>query len=102
MNVAYNIDCMEFMRKMPDNAFSLAVVDPPYGIMESGAKNHTRGKLAKARDYKPFYGGDEKAPTKEYFESLNGFPETKSFLVQTILPIICRVLNLIAGLYGTK
>lgn len=70
MNVAYNIDCMEFMRKMPDNAFSLAVCDPPYGIMESGAKNHTRGKLAKARDYKPFYGGDEKAPTKEYFREL--------------------------------
>lgn len=70
MNVAYNIDCMEFMRKMPDNAFSLAVVDPPYGIMESGAKNHTRGKLAKARDYKHFYGGDEKAPTKEYFREL--------------------------------
>ena len=31
MNVAYNRDCMEAMRKMPDNAFDLAVVDPPYG-----------------------------------------------------------------------
>ena len=25
-------DCMEFIRQMSDNAFDLAVVDPPYGI----------------------------------------------------------------------
>lgn len=31
MNVAYNMDCMEAMREMPDNAFDLACVDPPYG-----------------------------------------------------------------------
>lgn len=30
MNVAYNRDCLEAMREMPDNAFDLAVVDPPY------------------------------------------------------------------------
>lgn len=32
MNVAYNADCLEAMKKMPDNAFDLAIVDPPYGI----------------------------------------------------------------------
>ena len=31
MNIAYNVDCMEYMAKLPDNAFDLAVVDPPYG-----------------------------------------------------------------------
>ena len=31
MNVAYNVDCMEFMKTLPDKAFDLAVVDPPYG-----------------------------------------------------------------------
>ena len=31
MNVAYNIDCMEYMKTLSDNAFDLAVVDPPYG-----------------------------------------------------------------------
>lgn len=38
MNVAYNMDCLEAMRKMPDNAFDLAVVDPPYGsgLTETG------------------------------------------------------------------
>jgi len=31
MNIAYNEDCLPAMRAMPDNAFDLAVVDPPYG-----------------------------------------------------------------------
>ena len=36
MNVAYNMDCMEAMKKMPDKAFDLAIVDPPYGDVEHG------------------------------------------------------------------
>ena len=28
---AYLMDCMEYMRSLPDKAFDLAVVDPPYG-----------------------------------------------------------------------
>ncbi len=32
-----NCDCMEFMATLPDKAFELAAVDPPYGI---GAENH--------------------------------------------------------------
>lgn len=39
MNVAYNMDCMEYMRTLQDKAFDLAVVDPPYGIGEDGGKN---------------------------------------------------------------
>lgn len=31
LNIAYRMDCMEYMRGLPDNAFDLAVVDPPYG-----------------------------------------------------------------------
>ena len=31
MNIAFNADCLEAMKEMPDNAFDLAVVDPPYG-----------------------------------------------------------------------
>ena len=27
----YNIDCMEYMKTLPDNAFELACADPPYG-----------------------------------------------------------------------
>lgn len=28
---AFNCDCLEYMKSLPDNAFDLAVVDPPYG-----------------------------------------------------------------------
>ena len=28
----YNLDCMEYMKTLPDKAFDLAIVDPPYGI----------------------------------------------------------------------
>lgn len=31
MTSSYNIDCMEYMHTLPDKAFDLAVVDPPYG-----------------------------------------------------------------------
>lgn len=27
-----NIDCMEYMKTLPDKAFDLAIVDPPYGM----------------------------------------------------------------------
>lgn len=36
----YNMDCMEYMRNIPDKFFELAVVDPPYGI---NAPNMTMG-----------------------------------------------------------
>ena len=28
---AYNIDCMEYLKTVPDKYFDLACVDPPYG-----------------------------------------------------------------------
>ena len=67
---AYNMDCMEYMKTIPDNYFSLCVVDPPYGIGESGAKNHSRGKLAKAQNYKAFSGNDKEPPNQDYFNEL--------------------------------
>lgn len=70
MNIAYNMDCMEYMQTLPDKSFDLAVVDPPYGIGESGPKNHTRSKLAVAKNYKAFAGNDTQPPTPMYFEQL--------------------------------
>ncbi len=69
LNHLYNLDCMEGMKDFPDKYFDLAIVDPPYGIGESGQTNHTRGKLAKSK----FYGiknWDNKSPNKEYFIEL--------------------------------
>ena len=70
MNIAYHKDCMDYMRGLPDKAFSLAIVDPPYGIGESGEKNHSRGGLAKSKNYKAFFGKDLEPPTAEYFQEL--------------------------------
>lgn len=67
---AYNMDCLEAMKKFPDKYFDLAVVDPPYGIGESGERNKSRGKLAYSQDYKPFRGGDKEPPPPEYFTEL--------------------------------
>jgi len=65
-----NIDCMEYMATLEDNAFDLAIVDPPYGIGESGGNNKSRGKLAIAKDYKPFAGHDKEPMPAEYFTEL--------------------------------
>ena len=64
------MDCMQGMKEFPDKYFDLAIVDPPYGIGENGDTNHTRSKLAKAKDYKAFSGNDLKPPDKEYFDEL--------------------------------
>ena len=66
----YNMDCVEGMKQFPDKYFDLAIVDVPYGIGECGDKNHTRGGLAKAKDYKAFSGNDLQAPDKQYFDEL--------------------------------
>ena len=66
----YNCDCMELLKQTPDNYYSLALIDPPYGIGEDGSKNHSRGKLAKPKNYKAFAGNDLKAPDKEFFNEL--------------------------------
>jgi len=65
-----NIDCMEYMATLPDKVFDLAIVDPPYGIGENGDRNASRGKLAVAKDYKAFAGGDREPPPVEYFNEL--------------------------------
>ena len=37
----FNMDCMEYMKNIPDKFFDIAIVDPPYGInapkMEMGS-----------------------------------------------------------------
>lgn len=69
MNVAYNMDCMEAMRSMPDNCFDLAVVDPPYGL----AKKLLRGGHTGAVKFHELYAEnewDEERPSKEYFDQL--------------------------------
>ena len=50
MNKIHNMDCLEFMKQVPDNYFDLVLTDPPYGI-----------NIAK---------WDSEIPPKEYFDEI--------------------------------
>ena len=64
----YNIDCMEYMKTIPDKFFDLAVVDPPYGLgnklVDGGAGRN--GKFDKNRDSVKW----DILPNDEYFTEL--------------------------------
>ena len=62
-------DCMEYMATLPDNAFDLAIVDPPYGIKQDGHRVNNRSKLAISTDYHKALWDQEKPPY-EYFLQL--------------------------------
>ena len=64
-----NMDCMDYMRGLPDNYFQLAIADPPYGIGEDGLKNHSRNNKAKATEYTP-KEWDKRAMPQEFFDEL--------------------------------
>ena len=57
----HNIDCMEYLATCEDNAFELAIVDPPYGIGISS--NPVRQKHDKKK-------WDNQIPRKQYFDEL--------------------------------
>ena len=70
------IDCMEFMAKMPDKFFDLAIVDPPYGInigtSVGGGKPFgsecRRERVIAPKIYRGF--DDSQTPDKKYFNEL--------------------------------
>ncbi len=70
-----NIDCMEYMAGLEENAFDLAIVDPPYGL---GMDNQeVRVKPNRPNTYKRAGNlqykkadWDNEIPTKEYFSEL--------------------------------
>ena len=106
------MDCMEYMRSIPDKYFDLAVVDPPYGGANSkvgGAKDLASGLTAISRTggtWAAKYGkkiiGWDEAPGQDYFNELfrvskhqiiwganyfQGLPPTRCFLVWRKLTI---------------
>jgi len=67
-------DCMEYMKSLPDKAFDLAIVDPPYGL---GDKLTSGGTWSVKWQDK---GADwDKLPQKEYWEQL--FRVSKNWIV---------------------
>ena len=57
-----NVDCMEYMRTVPDKFFDLAIVDPPYGI---GNWVQTSGNVRGAA-----VTWNDSIPSPEYFLNL--------------------------------
>ena len=86
-----NMDCLDYMREQPDNAFHLAIIDPQYGIGECGATNssrtkpfgsrvdgkNTKGTEIAAKVYKPFAGKDLKPMGKDYFLEIQRISENQ-------------------------
>ena len=61
-----NMDCMEYMRTVPDKYFDLAIVDPPYGI---DAAKMQMGK-GKNKQWENGKNWDKSIPDKSYFEEI--------------------------------
>jgi site-specific DNA-methyltransferase (adenine-specific) len=68
----YNCDCMEYMRGLPDKAFELAIVDPPYfdvakdkNYLSPGSKVSAIGVKRHTADFKTWV-----IPEAEYFAEL--------------------------------
>jgi len=58
------MDCMEFMKDVPDKFYDLAVVDPPYGIDRNGMN---MGNSVFNQDDKKW---DKETPSNEFFTEL--------------------------------
>lgn len=60
-----NIDCMEYMKTVPDKYFDLAIVDPPYGIgMDGGNVGYKGANNFEKKNW------DKEPPQKTYFNEL--------------------------------
>jgi len=61
-----NIDCMEYMATQPDNAFDLAICDPPYGLDMASERPRKDGRFAGNVPK----NWDKEIPEKEYFDQV--------------------------------
>ena len=71
----YNVDCMEFMRGLPDKCYDLAIVDPPYGIGMDNSNKRTKPSRPNSYTQYPDYryhktDWDNSRPNKDYFDEL--------------------------------
>jgi site-specific DNA-methyltransferase (adenine-specific) len=76
-----NCDCMSYMATLPDKAFDLAIVDPPYGIgitktsnvgfgEQYDTRNGKKTRVTSRRNIWDKKEWDNEPPTVEYFNEL--------------------------------
>ena len=75
----FNMDCMEYMKNIPDKFFELAIVDPPYGIGFSDYERGGQGKCRKRYTKNGKKRWDDNLPSDEYFEVL--FAKSKNQII---------------------
>ena len=90
-----NIDCMEYMKTLPDKAFDLAIVDPPYGIGINVSIGRRKGD-AKS-NYKKFAGEDKNIPSEDYFLRLDRVSKNQiiwggNYMTEFLYPSPCWIL----------
>jgi site-specific DNA-methyltransferase (adenine-specific) len=64
-----NEDCMELLKRTPDNYYELAICDPPYGANDAFESKMTDSnkQASKRKKYKEF---DNIVPSQDYFKEL--------------------------------
>ena len=63
-----NIDCLDYMKTLPDKAFNLAIADPPYGV--SYARGQNGWGICDNRPTRDDVQWDATIPEKEFFDEL--------------------------------
>jgi site-specific DNA-methyltransferase (adenine-specific) len=92
----YNEDCLEALRKMPDNSFDLAIIDPPYGInvnMNMGVRKGEKRKH-QSKDW------DKESPNEDYFIEL--FRVSKNQIIWGANNFIDKLTNKTAWIFWDK
>lgn len=72
MNIAIHGDCLEYMASLPDKAFDLAIVDPPFGwgdemFLNRPTSSKRDNKLGIKYEHRVW---NDEPPTPEYFTEL--------------------------------
>ena len=80
-----NCDCMEYMRTLPDNAFDLAICDPPYGIGIAGQKKCVCKNSKHNRKYHENKGWDELPPPRILFYGIGKGVTQSNYLGRKLL-----------------
>ncbi len=69
----YNVDCVDFMRDVPDKHYQLALVDPPYGIGNTTTSKGNRKRKTLHKRVK----WNEEIPPEPYFYELYRISENQ-------------------------
>ena len=90
-----NEDCMELLKRTPDNYYDLSICDPPYGININVSMGRRKGN--KKSDYHKFSGNDNSIPTAEYFTELKRVSKNQiiwggNYMTEFLNPTPCWLL----------